>query len=325
MTLAATQLTVKYNSGRQQFAAVDEVDLSVPEGATVGLVGESGSGKSTFARAVVGLTRVANGTIVFDGRDITNPRGAAARHVRKEIQMIFQDPYSSLNPRMSAYGILSEALEIHQRLRRAGRRSEVARLMEIVRLDPKRAHEFPHQFSGGERQRLAFARALAARPRLLLLDEVTSSLDVLVQAQVLALLQQLQKDLGLSYLLISHNLAVVSRLAETVAVMYLGNIVEQGPTSQIFDRPQHPYSRVLVDSALRLSAGAEHAFRAIGEMSDPHSPPTGCRFHTRCPIGPASHPERTRCKVEEPVLAGSPTHVCACHYAGSAEMNGAGV
>jgi peptide/nickel transport system ATP-binding protein len=314
-TLEVRGLTVRFDTGRGVLTAVDGVDLQVPNGGSLGLVGESGSGKSTVARAIVGLVRCSAGQVLVEGVDVTSPRRERLRHLRSCVQMVFQDPYSSLNPRMTVAQSLVEAIRVHRKCRPADRRFEAAKLMELVDLDPSMLDRYPHQFSGGQRQRIAIARALAAEPKLIILDEVTSSLDVSVQAKVLNVLRRLQREIGISYLFISHNLSVVRYMSDVVAVMYLGRIVEYATTIELFSCPRHPYTRGLIDSIPTVSSGTSQRIRVSGEVPDPLSPPAGCRFHTRCPIGPLTHPERTICVAQDPGnagLEGEPS--AACHF-----------
>jgi len=296
--------------------AVDGVDLAIPERGTLGLVGESGSGKSTIARAIVGLVPVASGEVRIDGMPL-QLRGGGARALRRRVQMVFQDPYSSLNPRMTAGEAIDEALQVNRRLSSAQRWHEVLSLLDLVALDRGAAGRFPHQFSGGQRQRIAIARALAADPQVLIADEVTSSLDVSVQANVLNLLRDLQARLGLSYLFISHNLSVVRYMSDQVAVMYLGRIVETAPTEDLFSHPQHPYTRALIDAVPQ--PGERSMARLEGEIPDPRRPPSGCRFHPRCAIGPLVRSGRDICMDVDPQSGtrGRP-HAAACHFAGEA-------
>jgi peptide/nickel transport system ATP-binding protein len=302
-------LTVRYG----RVTAVDRVDLAVPERGTLGLVGESGSGKSTIARAIVRLVPVASGDVLVGGG--ARPPGSRDRGLRPSVQMVFQDPYSSLNPRMTVGEAIEEPLRIHRRLGAAQRRHEVGSLLRLVALDPGAGERYPHEFSGGQRQRIAIARALAANPRVLIADEITSSLDVSVQANVLNLLHDLQTRLDLSYLFISHNLSVVRYMSDVVAVMYMGRIVEQAPTEEVFAHPQHPYTMALIDSVPQPGRRARP--RLAGEIPDLRRPPTGCRFHTRCPIGPLHRPERTICIEADPqVGAAGRRHASACHFAG---------
>src|SRR4051812_46020843 len=288
-------VTVRFGSRRRRMTAVDGVSLTVPDGEVVGLVGESGSGKSTLARAAVGLTPLAGGRILLDGKPL------APKRRRRPVQMVFQDPYSSLDPRMRIGASIAEAVPSGSRI---DRRAEVARLLELVELDPARAGAYPSQLSGGQRQRVALARALAGRPEVIVADEITSALDVSIQGTVLNLVRGLQRELGTSMLFISHNLAVVRYVASTIAVMYLGRIVESGPAEHVLTDPQHPYTRDLLAAVPDAGAAHHHlhplaerapaalAAVAAAEPPDPHHPPTGCRYHPRCPIGPLVHAER---------------------------------
>ena len=306
-------VSVHYGHRRRGMTAVDRVDLTVPDGAVVGLVGESGSGKSTLARAAVGLTPLSGGQVLLDGRPL--------RHgsVPRPVQMVFQDPYSSLDPRMTIGDSIAEA--VPRGTRSAARRQEVARLLELVELDPARAGAHPGQLSGGQRQRVALARALAARPEVVIADEITSALDVSIQGTVLNLVRRLQAELGTSMLFISHNLAVVRYVSTEIAVMYLGRIVEHGPTAEVLADPQHPYTRDLLaavpDSVHARSApGAADPVPAVvaaAEPADPHAPPPGCRYHPRCPIGPLVHADREVCRTTEPTT--DHRHAAACHFA----------
>ncbi len=315
-TLDVRGLSVRYHTGAATLTAVDGIDLSVPPGGTLGLVGESGCGKSTVARAIMQLVPVAAGRVLLDGEDVVGARGPRLRALHRRVQMVFQDPYASLNPRMAVGEALSEAITTHRVLGARQRVAEVVRLLDLVGLDTRSVTKYPHQFSGGQRQRIAIARALAVGPDILIADEVTSSVDVSVQATILNLLKELQRTLGLSFLFISHNLAVVRYMSDVVSVMYLGRIVECAPTAALFAAPRHPYTRVLVDSipktVSRTSAGR---MRLSGDLPDPRDPPPGCRFHTRCPIGPMTHPDRTVCRDVAPSPGGGiGTHVAACHF-----------
>jgi peptide/nickel transport system ATP-binding protein len=296
--------------------ALDGVDLHVPTGGTVGLVGESGPGKSTLARAIVQLVRPAGGRVLLDGEDVTRARGERLRALRRRAQMVFQDPSASLDPRMTAAASIAEAVTTHHALRGPALAAEVARLLDLVGLADEIAGRYPHEVSGGQRQRIAIARALAVRPDILILDEVTSALDVSVQATILNLLRELQTRLGLTFLFISHNLATVRYMSDRIAVMYLGCIVEDAPADAFFARPRHPYARVLIDAVPR--AGAPLAVPlSIGEPPDPRNPPPGCRFHPRCPIGPVGFPDRAICATADPQpLLRDPAARAACHYAG---------
>jgi peptide/nickel transport system ATP-binding protein len=302
-------VTVRFG-GRRGLTAVDRVSLTVPDGAVVGLVGESGSGKSTLARAAVGLNPLRSGRILVDG--------AAPARGRRPVQLVFQDPYSSLDPRMGIGACIAEAIPRGAVTGRAGRRAEVARLLELVGLEPDRAGHYPAELSGGQRQRVALARALAGRPQVLIADEITSALDVSIQGTVLNLVRDLHRRLRLSTLFISHNLAVVRYVSDVIAVMYLGRIVEVGPAAQLLADPQHPYTRELLASAAPAGdAVAVPDAVADAEPADPHQPPAGCRFHPRCPVGPLVRADRDACRTTEP-LAPAHRHGAACHFAATA-------
>jgi peptide/nickel transport system ATP-binding protein len=295
-----------------KLTAVDGVSLTVPSGQVVGLVGESGSGKSTLARAAVGLAPVSGGRVRLGGVDVRKlPR-------RRPLQMVFQDPYSSLDPRMAIGESITEAMP--RDTSRGARRDEVARLLDLVQLDPERATMLPGQLSGGQRQRVALARALAGQPQVLIADEITSALDVSVQGAVLNLVRDVQRRLALSMLFISHNLAVVRYVSDVVAVMYLGRIVEAGPAEQVLTDPRHPYTRDLLAAAPSAHRGLLDDVGgdplADTEPADPHHPPPGCRYHPRCPIGPLVHPDRTLCVSADPADdAAHRPHHAACHFA----------
>jgi len=305
-------VTVRFGTRRHGMTAVDGVSLTVPDGEVVGLVGESGSGKSTLARAAVGLVPVHSGRILLDGRPVPTRGG------RRPVQMVFQDPYSSLDPRMRIGATIAEALPRGERI---DRRAEVARLLEIVELDPARAGAYPSQLSGGQRQRVALARALAGRPEVIVADEITSALDVSIQGTVLNLVRTLQRELGTSMLFISHNLAVVRYVATSIAVMYLGRIVEHGPADRVLADPQHPYTRDLLAAVPDAAAGNRPhplddpalAAVAAADPADPHHPPAGCRYHPRCPVGPLVRSGRDVCRTTEP--ATDHRHAAACHFA----------
>ncbi|MFG1910368.1 ABC transporter ATP-binding protein [Kribbella sp. NPDC048928] len=301
-------VTVRYG---RTLTAVDGADLLVPSGQVVGLVGESGSGKSTLARAAVGLADIAGGRILLDGVPLTD---------RRPLQMVFQDPYSSLDPRMTIGDSIAEAMPRADR-----RRGEVARLLELVELDADRASAYPGALSGGQRQRVAIARALAGRPEVLIADEITSALDVSIQGTVLNLVRTLQRELRLSMLFISHNLAVVRYVSDIVAVMYLGRIVEVGPAPDVLANPQHPYTKELLAAAPRRGSTAlpplDESLRLVAdaEPADPHHPPAGCRFHPRCPVGPLIRTDREHCLTLDPTTdADRRLHHAACHHAGGA-------
>ena len=292
--------------------AVDGVSFEVRRGETLGIVGETGCGKSTTARLIMRLLDATAGEVRFDGRDITRLRGAELKAVRREMQMIFQDPYSSLNPRKTVGSIVGAPLAIHGLQKdRAGRKRRVRELMDMVGLNPEHYNRYPHEFSGGQRQRIGVARALALGPRLLVADEPVSALDVSIQAQVLNLLRELQRRLELSIVFISHDLSVVRHMCDRVAVMYLGKIVEIGPGDELYDFPRHPYTGALL-SAVPV-AGSSRPGRVPrplgGEAPSPANPPAGCRFHTRCPKA------QERCSVQEPPLEDQGTGTrAACHY-----------
>jgi len=290
--------------------AVDGIDLTVQRGEALALVGESGSGKSTFARALVGIERTRRGQIKLDGKVLPARRSSADQ---RRIQMVFQDPYSSLNPRLTVGGTLHELLRVHHVVPRGEVESRTRELLRLVGLDEDAAQAYPRQFSGGQRQRVAIARAIALAPELLVADEPVSALDVSVQATILNLLQDLRADLGLTLLLISHNLAVVRHLCDRVAVMYLGRIIEVAPTEALFSNPRHPYTAGLLAAIPRMTPGDEDEPPAV--QGDPPSPlrlPTGCRFRTRCPMA------QQICAEQDPALAVSPVdpgHSAACHFA----------
>ncbi|MEI2637811.1 MAG: ABC transporter ATP-binding protein [Microthrixaceae bacterium] len=296
---------------------VEGVSISIPKGTALGLVGESGSGKSTLARAIVGLTPSRTGVIEVDQVDVTNARRDALRHLRANVQMVFQDPNASLHPRMTVGRTLGEAVRVGRRLSPDGfdtdDASEVTRLMELVGMAPRFLDRYPFELSGGQRQRVSIARALAPRPRLLLLDEPTASLDVSVQATVLNLLRQLRSELGLTYLAISHDLAVIRYLCESVAVMQLGAIKETGPTESVLRSPRHHYTAALLDAVPRLGAGPSRRVVLRGDPADATDRPSGCSFHPRCPVGPDIVAEHSRCSSDVPSLEGSP-HAVACHF-----------
>ncbi|HEY1328003.1 MAG TPA: oligopeptide/dipeptide ABC transporter ATP-binding protein [Casimicrobiaceae bacterium] len=294
---------------RTVLKAVDGVDLSLTRGETYGLVGESGCGKSTLARLIVGLHAPTRGTIRYDGTVVATPgRAQRNRRARRGMQMIFQDPYASLNPHWRVADIVAEP--VRALAPRTSRRALQARVEEVlvqVGLAPSDAARFPHQFSGGQRQRISIARALSAAPQFLACDEPTSALDVSVQAQVLNLMRDLQRRLSLTYLFISHNLAVVRHIADRVGVMYLGRIVESAPTDVLFDAPRHPYTRMLLDAVPDLERTGTARTAVAGEVPNPLAPPPGCPFHPRCPHALA------RCRVEMPVLRGIAGSTVACH------------
>jgi peptide/nickel transport system ATP-binding protein len=294
---------------RQTLTAVDDVSFSIPRGETFALVGESGSGKSTIAKMVVGLLKTSTGAIRFDGTDITKIDSASEmRRLRRRFQMIFQDPFASLNPRMRVADIIAEpirAFGIHTDA--AAVEARVADLLKLVRLSPADGVKFPHEFSGGQRQRIAIARALGGNPEFLVCDEPTSALDVSVQAQILNLMRDLQAEFGLTYLFISHNLAVVRHMANRVGVLYLGRLVEVAPTRQLFKAPQHPYTRMLLDAVPDLAMTGRQRTMVAGEIPNPINPPPGCHFHPRCPLA------NDRCRSEAPRAVTRGDARVACH------------
>lgn len=291
--------------------AVDGVDLEIREGEAIGLVGESGSGKSTLGRVALRLEQPDEGHIVFHGTDITGLSIRELRARRSQMQMIFQDPFSSLDPRTTVEESITEGLRV-QGMSRAERAKRVEEVLELVGLEPYHGRRFPHEFSGGQRQRVGIARALAVNPRFLVLDEPVSALDVSIQSQILNLLKELQRKLGLTMMFIAHDLSVVEHLCDRIAVMYLGKIVEIATRDELFDRPTHPYTEALL-SAIPVPDPSRTRKRILleGDLPSPINPPTGCHFHTRCPIA-----EPGRCDVDEPSLqplAVDAEHVVSCH------------
>ena len=319
-TLAAAALSVRFGHGDRRLTAVDAVDLEVPAGATVGLVGESGSGKSTLARALSGLTPLAAGDVLLDGTPVPKRGGGRAVDRGRRVQMIFQDPFTSLNPRMTVGEAIGEASALRGGVRRGARQAEVQHYLGLVHLDPEIAGRLPSRLSGGQRQRVAIARALAARPEVLIADEITSSLDVSVQSAVLNLMRELRTELGISMMFVSHNLATVRYVSETIAVMYLGRIVEVGPTEAVVSAPQHPYTQALLAAVPRLGSVALGDLE-LGDPPDPHQPPRGCHFHPRCPIGPTVMPERQICLEQDPREGASHRpHHSFCHFASASSL-----
>ena len=292
--------------GKRLLRAVDGLNLSVPKGTTLSLVGESGCGKSTVARLAVGLYRPSAGQVMFDGRDLAEARAASDQ--RRRMQMIFQDPYASLNPRWRVRDIIAEPIRAFGLLpNRAAEEAKVAELLTQVGLSPLDGHKFPHEFSGGQRQRISIARALSSNPEFLVCDEPTSALDVSVQAQILNLMKELQSRMGLTYLFISHNLAVVRQVSDRIGVMYLGRIAELAPAESLFRHPRHPYTRALMEAIPDLDMTGRVRIPVGGEVPSPITPPTGCAFHPRCPLaGP-------RCKAERPELKSAGDAMVACH------------
>ena len=295
----------------QHLRAVDGLDIDIPKGTTFSLVGESGCGKSTVARLVVGLYQPSGGTICFEGTDLTNVQASGRQDFRKRIQMIFQDPYASLNPRWRVRDIVAEPMRCFGLARsRAEEAKEVGRLLEFVGLNPRDGEKFPHEFSGGQRQRISIARAISSKPDFLVCDEPTSALDVSVQAQILNLMKDLQAELGLTYLFISHDLAVVDFMSDFVGVMYLGRLVEVGPAKQVFNNPTHPYTRLLMDTIPDMTMTRRDREPVAGEVPNPINPPSGCTFHPRCPFAD------DRCRADSPDLCDRAGGVrAACHAA----------
>jgi peptide/nickel transport system ATP-binding protein len=295
---------------RRTLRAVDGVSFAIPKGRTLALVGESGCGKSTVARLVVGLYRPTRGSIRFDGTDVSDPasRGTGATSIRRRMQMIFQDPYASLNPRWRVGDTIAEPLVAFGEGGNAAERSaRVGALLTQVGLSPLDAQKFPHEFSGGQRQRISIARALASQPEFLVCDEPTSALDVSVQAQILNLMRDLQAEFGLTYLFISHNLAVVRHMSDAIGVMYLGRIVETAPAETVFRSPRHPYTRLLMDALPDIGMTGRMRTPVGGEVPNPINPPAGCHFHPRCPL------VNDRCRRESPALLHAAGTQVACH------------
>ena len=292
--------------------AVDGVDLDIEEGSTLGLVGESGCGKSTLGRALLRLSPITEGSVTFDGTDVAELSGEKLRRMRQDMQMVFQDPLASLNPRQSVETILTEPLRAHGIS--YDKKTRVRDLLEQVGLPASAAQKYPHEFSGGQRQRIGIARAIALEPRFVIADEPVSALDVSIQAQVLNLLEEIQDKLGLTFLVIAHDLAVVRHVSDEVAVMYLGGIVERAASDDLYAAPLHPYTQALMSAVPVPDPTIEESRERIllqGDLPSPANPPTGCRFHTRCPFR-----QESRCDSELPLLREiEPGHHVACHYA----------
>jgi oligopeptide/dipeptide ABC transporter ATP-binding protein len=292
--------------------AVDDVSFTIAPGETLGLVGESGCGKTSLGRAIVRLVKPTAGSIWLAGEDIAALNPAQLRARRRICQMIFQDPFSSLDPRMTIGQIIGEALEIHHLGATAAERAQrIAKLLTVVGLDPAQAHRYPHEFSGGQRQRIGIARALAVEPKLIVCDEPVSALDVSVQAQIINLLQDLQRQRAVAYLFVAHDLAIVEHISRRVMVMYLGKVVESGPAKSVVQTPKHPYTKALISAVPQIDPETRRQRIILpGEIPSPIDPPKGCPFHPRCPVA------EPRCQVEPPQLRElAPSHWASCHLA----------
>jgi peptide/nickel transport system ATP-binding protein len=292
--------------GRRSLQAVDGISFAIPRGTTLSLVGESGCGKSTVARLAVGLYPPSRGSVLFDGTDLAEARRDAAQ--RRRMQMIFQDPYASLNPRWRVGRIIAEPVDAFGLVRNAAEReARVAELLTQVGLSPLDRQKYPHEFSGGQRQRISIARALSSNPAFLVCDEPTSALDVSVQAQILNLMKRLQRELGLTFMFISHNLAVVRQVSDRIGVMYLGRLVELAPSETLFDHPLHPYTRALMEAIPDLEMTGRQRIPVGGEVPSPIAPPPGCAFNPRCPLA------NDRCRAERPGMTAVGDSLVACH------------
>ncbi|WP_020121953.1 ABC transporter ATP-binding protein [Streptomyces canus] len=317
--LSIEDLTVRFSSGGTTVTAVDGASLSVDANEVVGLVGESGCGKSTIARTAVGLHKAARGRVAFDGQVVSSLRGSGLRAYRRQVQYIFQDPLSSLSPRLTVGKAIAEVLDIHGIGRPSSRRARVLELLELVGLSATHADRMPSALSGGQRQRVAIARALAVEPRMLICDEPVSALDVSIRAQIINLFLDLQREFGLGLLFIGHDLGLIRRISDRVAVMYLGRVVEQGTAQAVFDQPHHPYTRALLAATPSADPAVERHRNTVllkGELPSPSNIPTGCRFHTRCP---AAMPT---CATVEPLqraVGPGQSGTVACHLDASAQ------
>jgi oligopeptide transport system ATP-binding protein len=290
-----------------QVKAVDDVSFSVLPGETLGLVGESGCGKSTLGRSIIRLYEPTSGAVLFDGKNFLQSHGSDLRKSRKDIQMIFQDPFAALDPRMTVGRILAQPFEVHTDLKASAIETRIKELLAVVGLKPSHINRYPHEFSGGQRQRICIARAIALNPRLIIADEPVSALDVSIQAQILNLLKDLQQKLKLTYLFISHDLSVIEHLCDRIAVMYLGKIVEIAPRDQLFTSPQHPYTKALLAAIPRVGDGKKKIKKSLGgEVPSPINPPAGCAFHPRC------IERKDLCSKEAPLLQGTLERKTAC-------------
>lgn len=289
--------------------AVDDISLTVKKGETLGLVGESGCGKSTLGRTLIRLYEPTSGQIEFEQKDFLKASGKDLRSLRKDIQMIFQDPYASLDPRMTIGQIIEQPFVIHNILQSKEREGRVKQLLELVGLRPSHINRYPHEFSGGQRQRISIARAIALDPKLIICDEPVSALDVSIQAQILNLLKDLQERLQLTYIFISHDLSVIEHVCDRIAVMYLGRIVELTTREELFKNPHHPYTHALLGSIPSIGTGKKKMAKILtGEIPSPINPPTGCTFHPRCPY------KQDKCVTDRPELSGDLGHQAACHF-----------
>lgn len=306
--LEVTDLKKHFPARGGTVKAVDGVSFKLKEGETLGIVGESGSGKSTLVRLILRLIDATAGSVKYQGNEVLGLPDAQMRQLRKEMQIVFQSPLASLPPHMTVGAAVTEPLRIHGIGTAASRKQEARRLLELVGVSPDAADAYPHEFSGGQQQRIGIARALSLGPKLLFLDEPVSALDVSIQAQVLNLLEDLQREHGLTYLFIAHNLAVVEHISTRVGVMYLGQLVEQGPTGAVYENPAHPYTKALLAAVPRIGDLTTELNALTGEIPSPMNPPSGCRFHTRCPLA------TDICRQQVPVAKEvGPEHEAACH------------